>query len=53
MRDLINHAEQFARLCHAGKFQKGKVQDPYTIHLVDVAAFLARKGGSKVAISAA
>ena len=53
MRGLINRAERFVRLCHAGKFQKGKAQEPYTIHLEDVAAFLARKGGSKVAIRAA
>lgn len=53
MHDLINRAERFARLCHAGKLQKGKGQDPYTIHLEDVAAFLALQGGSKVAIRAA
>jgi (p)ppGpp synthase/HD superfamily hydrolase len=42
MRDLINRAERFARLCHAGQFRKGKAQEPYTIHLEDVAALLAR-----------
>ena len=53
MHDLINRAERFARLCHAWKFQKGKAKEPYTNHLEDVATFLTRKGGSKVAIRAA
>jgi hypothetical protein len=37
MTGLISRAERFARVCHEGQFWKGKAQEPYTVHLHDVA----------------
>ena len=53
MKDLINRAERFARVRHDGQFRKGKAQEPYTIHLEEVAALVARWSGSERAIAAA
>ena len=53
MNDLINRAERFARVRHEGQFRKGKAQEPYTIHLEEVAALVERWSGSERAIAAA
>ena len=43
----------FARVRHEGQFRKGKAQEPYTIHLEEVAALVERWSGSERAIAAA
>ena len=53
MNDLISRAERFARVRHEGQFRKGKAQEPYTIHLEEVAALVERWSGSEKAIAAA
>ena len=53
MNDLISRAERFARMRHEGQFRKGKAQEPYTIHLEEVAALVERWSGSEKAIAAA
>ena len=53
MNDLLNRAERFARVRHEGQFRKGKAQEPYTIHLEEVAALVERWSGSERAIAAA
>ena len=53
MTDLISRAERFARARHEGQFRKGKAQEPYTIHLEEVAALVERWSGSESAITAA
>jgi len=53
MSDLISRAERFARVRHEGQFRKGKAQEPYTIHLEEVAALVERWRGSERAIAAA
>ena len=53
MNDLINRAERFARARHEGQFRKGKAQEPYTIHLEEVAVLVGRWSGSERAIAAA
>jgi len=53
MSDLISRAERFARMRHEGQFRKGKAQEPYTIHLEEVAALVQRWSGSESAITAA
>ena len=53
MNDLISRAERFARVRHEGQFRKGKAQEPYTIHLEEVAALVERWSGSESAITAA
>ena len=53
MNDLIDRAERFARMRHEGQFRKGKTQEPYTIHLEEVAALVGHWSGSEVAIAAA
>ena len=53
MNDLISRAERFARMRHEGQFRKGKAQEPYTIHLEEVAALVERWSGSESAITAA
>jgi len=53
MTDLISRAERFARVRHEGQFRKGKAQEPYTIHLEEVAALVERWSGSERAIAAA
>ena len=53
MSDLISRAERFARVRHEGQFRKGKAQEPYTIHLEEVAALVERWSGSERAITAA
>ena len=53
MNDLISRAERFARVRHEGQFRKGKAQEPYTIHLEEVAVLVGRWSGSERAIAAA
>ena len=53
MNDLISRAERFARVRHEGQFRKGKAQEPYTIHLEEVAVLVGRWSGSESAIAAA
>ena len=53
MRDLISRAERFARVRHEGQFRKGKAKEPYTNHLVEVAALVERWSDSESAIAAA
>ena len=45
MSDLIKRAERFARERHAGQFRKGAAQEPYAVHLEEVAT-LTVKGTS-------
>ena len=53
MSDLISRAERFARVRHEGQFRKGKAKEPYTNHLVEVAALVERWSGFESAIAAA
>ena len=53
MSDLISRAERFARVRHEGQFRKGKAKEPYTNHLVEVAALVERWSGSESAIAGA
>jgi len=46
MSDLISRAERFARVRHEGQFRKGKAKEPYTNHLVEVAALVERCSSS-------
>ena len=40
MKDLIERAERFARVCHAGQCRKGAAKEPYTIHLEEVSSLV-------------
>ena len=53
MSDLISRAERFARVRHEGQFRKGKAKEPYTNHIVEVAALVERWSGYESAIAAA
>ena len=53
MIDLIERAERFARVCHAGQCRKGAAKEPYTIHLEEVSSLVEAWGGSDEAIAAA
>ena len=53
MLDLIERAERFARVCHAGQCRKGAAKEPYTIHLEEVSSLVEAWGGSEEAIAAA
>jgi (p)ppGpp synthase/HD superfamily hydrolase len=53
MKDLIERAERFARVCHAGQCRKGAAKEPYTIHLEEVSSLVQAWGGSGEAIAAA
>ncbi len=50
---LIDTARQFAEIAHAGQTRKGPEAAPYTEHLAEVAALVARFGGSEAAVCAA
>ena len=51
--DKVLRAEEFARRCHAGQVRKGAAQEPYTVHLEEVAAFVESEGGSENVLCAA
>jgi (p)ppGpp synthase/HD superfamily hydrolase len=53
MTDLLERAERFARVCHAGQCRKGTAKEPYTIHLEEVSTLVDAWGGSDEAIAAA
>ena len=53
MTDLIKSAEIFARSRHAGQFRKGDAQEPYIVHVEEVAELVTAWGGSESAIVAA
>lgn len=53
MTDLTARAREFARAAHDGQTRKGAAQEPYFVHLEEVAAFAEAHGGSAVAIAAA
>ena len=53
MKDLIERAERFARVCHAGQCRKGAAKEPYTMHLEEVSSLVHAWGGSEEAIAAA
>ena len=53
MTDLVLRAEKFARAAHQGQTRKGAAQEPYIVHLEEVAAFVARHGGDDIAVAAA
>ena len=53
MNDLLERAERFARVCHAGQCRKGAAKELYTIHLEEVSSLVATWGGSDEAIAAA
>ena len=53
MTDLIKSAEIFARSRHAGQLRKGDAQEPYIVHVEEVAELVTAWGGSESAIAAA
>jgi (p)ppGpp synthase/HD superfamily hydrolase len=53
MTDLIKRAESFARSRHLGQFRKGDAQEPYIIHVEEVAQLVNAWGGSENAIAVA
>ena len=53
MSDLIERAERFARVCHAGQCRKGAAREPYSIHLEEVSYLVEAWGGSEEAVAAA
>jgi len=53
MTDLIKSAKIFARSRHAGQFRKGDAQEPYIVHVEEVAELVTAWGGSESAIAAA
>jgi (p)ppGpp synthase/HD superfamily hydrolase len=52
MNDLLKRAESFARIRHMGQFRKGKAQEPYIIHLDEVAELVLSWNGIGNAIAA-
>ena len=53
MTDLIKSAETFSRSRHAGQFRKGDAQEPYIVHVEEVAELVTVWGGYESAIAAA
>ncbi len=53
MSDIVSRAEAFARAAHAGQNRKGAAQEPYVVHLAEVADFVRRHGGDEIAVAAA
>lgn len=45
MSDIVTRARVFAEAAHAGQLRKGALQEPYIIHLQEVAALVAQYGG--------
>lgn len=50
---LIQDAQSFAEIAHAGQTRKGAGREPYVIHLQEVADLVRQFGGSEEAIIAA
>lgn len=53
MSDLVALAEAFARKAHEGQVRRGAAAEPYAVHLAEVAALVARFGGTQEAVMAA
>jgi len=53
MTDLIKSAKIFARSRHAKQFRKGDAQEPYMVHVEEVAELVTAWGGSESAVAAA
>lgn len=53
MQDIIGRAQAFAVERHRGQTRKGAAREPYAIHIEEVAALVARFGGSEDVIAAA
>lgn len=51
--DMTPDARAFAEAAHAGQLRKGAAQEPYFVHLEEVAALVAAFGGDAVAVAAA
>ena len=51
--EKIRLAEEFARVCHEGQFRKGAAQEPYAVHLEEVAELVRSYGGNETEICAA
>lgn len=51
--DLIVQARDFACLAHAGQTRKGAAQEPYAVHLAEVAELVAGFGGPPEVVAAA
>ena len=51
--ERIRKAEAFAREVHEGQFRKGAAQEPYAVHLEEVAALVRSYGGNETEICAA
>ncbi len=51
--DIIAQARQFAETAHAGQTRKSAGQEPYVVHLEEVAELVTRFGGTETAIAAA
>ena len=45
--EKIRLAEEFARMCHEGQFRKGAAQEPYAVHLEEVAELVRSYGGNE------
>jgi (p)ppGpp synthase/HD superfamily hydrolase len=51
--DIVTKARNFAREKHAGQVRKGAAQEPYEMHLAEVAALVAGFGGTDLMVAAA
>ncbi|MGV8987324.1 MAG: HD domain-containing protein [Cypionkella sp.] len=51
--NLVSKARDFARAKHAGQFRKGAAQEPYEMHLAEVAELVAGFGGAAEVVAAA
>ena len=51
--DLVTKAREFARAQHDGQYRKGAAQEPYFIHLEEVATLVASFGGGPLVVAAA
>ena len=51
--EKIRLAEAFAREVHEGQFRKGAAQEPYAVHLEEVAELVRSYGGNETEICAA
>ena len=51
--DIIEKAKEFAVRAHDGQVRKGAAQEPYTVHLEEVARLAAGFGAGEAVIAAA